>query len=333
MPLIPCPECRREVSDQAIACPQCGHPLSQAAPGMGAKFSTIDDELRRMIMGQPERLIETIKHCRELYPGMGLAEAKEHVESLAGRPKAAPGAKKAGCGGTLLVLIFAVLLMLGIWLAGCATSSTEGTAWHPLFDGKTLTGWTAPDMSFWSVQDGLLTGETTREHQPPRTQFLVWHGGEVRDFEMKFEFRIFGTGANSGMQFRSAVKEQGLVHGYQADLNSKGDLVGSLYDEYNPRASLAHRGERVVIDEAGHRTATRFAAAETVPPNLRTDAWNEYHITAVGPKITLRVNGVVTAEVEDRQIGEADAAGVLATAIIAGEPMKVQYRNLRLRKR
>ena len=179
-----------------------------------------------------------------------------------------------------------IVSLLGFAL-GCTSLETAG-GWRPLFDGKSLAGWSAPDLSFWSVQDGLLTGETTREHQPPRTQFLVWRGGEVSDFELKFQFRIFGAQANSGMQFRSAVKEHGLVHGYQADMDAKGDLVGALYDEYNPRASLAHRGERVVIDEAGHRTVTRFAAAESLPPGLRTDEWNEYHITAIGPKLTLR---------------------------------------------
>lgn len=32
MALVRCPECGREVSQQAVACPGCGHPL-QAAPG------------------------------------------------------------------------------------------------------------------------------------------------------------------------------------------------------------------------------------------------------------------------------------------------------------
>jgi len=27
MPLIPCPECRREISDRATTCPHCGYPL------------------------------------------------------------------------------------------------------------------------------------------------------------------------------------------------------------------------------------------------------------------------------------------------------------------
>lgn len=32
MALITCPECPRDVSDQAASCPGCGHPLQRAAP-------------------------------------------------------------------------------------------------------------------------------------------------------------------------------------------------------------------------------------------------------------------------------------------------------------
>ena len=41
MPLIACPECKRDVSDKASACPHCGNPLSRAvtieATGKGPK--------------------------------------------------------------------------------------------------------------------------------------------------------------------------------------------------------------------------------------------------------------------------------------------------------
>ena len=36
MPLRPCPECNTEVSDQARACPKCGHPLK--TPDKAAKI-------------------------------------------------------------------------------------------------------------------------------------------------------------------------------------------------------------------------------------------------------------------------------------------------------
>lgn len=39
MALINCPECRKEVSDRAAACPHCGNPMS-AAPGAALPVET-----------------------------------------------------------------------------------------------------------------------------------------------------------------------------------------------------------------------------------------------------------------------------------------------------
>jgi hypothetical protein len=203
--------------------------------------------------------------------------------------------------------------------------------WRAIFDGKTLNGWRAPDMSYFTVEDGAITGTTTREHNPPYNQFIVWQGGVVADFELKFKFRLFGAKANSGMQFRSAVKEKGLVWGYQADIAANGPYLGGIWDEYGPRRSLAARGEKNVIDEDGKKTVTRFAGADALLRGIELEEWNEYHITARGPQITLRINGQVTAELIDRERGRASSSGVLAMPIIPGEPMKVQYKDIRLK--
>ena len=222
------------------------------------------------------------------------------------------------------------------WLAlffGCAhrpnSLAPDGEA---LFDGKTLKGWSAPDMSYFSVEDGAITGTTTTAHNPPRVQFIVWQGGEVRDFELKFEFRIFGAKSNSGMQFRSQVREFGLVHGYQADMDGAGKYLGGIWEEYSPRGSLAARGESVVIAVDGRRTVVALPGGADLLRGLNLQQWNEYQITAVGPAILLRINGQVVATLVDHEIGNAAADGVLAMAIIPGDPMKVQFRNLRLKR-
>lgn len=207
----------------------------------------------------------------------------------------------------------------------------EGEGWKRIFNGKNLDGWKAPDMSYFSVEDGAITGQTTREHNPPENQFIVWQGGTVDDFELKFKFRLFGPKANSGMQFRSQVKERGLVHGYQADMATSGPYLGAIWDEYGERRSLAARGEKSVINEAGQKTATRFAAAEALLKGLSLQDWNEYHITARGPHIVLRINGEMTAELEDHETGKAASSGALAMPIIPGEPMKVQYKDIQLK--
>ena len=235
-------------------------------------------------------------------------------------------------------LIVLVTAMIGglVVLAACARDQPVTPAvdrgWEQLFDGKTLTGWSAPDMSYFRVEDGAITGETTREHNPPRNQFIVWQGGDVADFEMVFEFRIFGPASNSGMQFRSQVKEHGLVHGYQADIDGQAKFFGGIWDEYGTRKSLAARGQQVVIAADGSRTVTPLLEAGALT-GLRLDAWTEYRIIAVGPRIELRINGIVAAVLEDHETGKAATKGVLAMPIIPGEPMKVQYRDLRLRRR
>lgn len=229
---------------------------------------------------------------------------------------------------------FASLFLCVFALIVCAERSTQaqGQGWKNIFDGKTLTGWQAPDMSYFTVEDGAITGTTTAAHNPPYNQFIVWQGGEVADFELKFKFRIFGAKSNSGMQFRSAVKDKGLVHGYQADMDGAGKFLGGIWDEYGTRRSLAGRGEKALIDESGKKTITRFAESEALLKGIKMEEWNEYHITAVGSRISLRINGTLTAELDDRETGKAARKGVLAMPIIPGEPMKVQYKDIRLKK-
>src|SRR5262245_16151811 len=222
------------------------------------------------------------------------------------------------------------LLIAFLMMSLVAVHAADQT-WKKIFNGKSLDGWNAPDMSYFSVEDNAITGQTTREHNPPENQFIVWQSGRVDDFELKFKFRIFGPKANSGMQFRSQVKERGLVHGYQADIATAGTYLGAVWDEYGERRSLAGRGQKTVIDEVGQKTSTRFAAAEELLKGINLEDWNEYHITARGPHIVLRVNGQVTAELEDRESGKAAASGVLAMPIIPGEPMKVQYKDIQLK--
>jgi hypothetical protein len=224
-------------------------------------------------------------------------------------------------------IVWAVVLV--VW-CGMLVRAEEGQdGFEPIFDGKTLTGWKAPDMSFWRVEDGAISGEVTREHRPKQNVFIVWQGGTVQDFELRFRFRIFGAEANSGMQFRSEVKENGLVHGYQADMSGDGRLVGNVFDEYGPRHSLAARGERVHFDADGKKTVEKFGDPFE-GKKLDVTQWTDYAIEARGEHVTIKVNGVVTAELFDAD-KRRRPAGVLAMPVITKE-MKVQYKDIRLKQ-
>src|SRR5262245_20826119 len=229
-------------------------------------------------------------------------------------------------------------LLASLLVLGCATTTpttapapAEDEGFRPIFDGATLAGWTAPDMSYFSVEDGAITGTTTREHNPKRNQFIVWQDGKVDDFQLRFKFRMFGPEANSGMQFRGEVREHGLIYGYQADIGMKDQITGGIWDEYGPRNSLAGQGEKAAIAEDGKKAVERLAAPGEVGRGIDLSKWNDYEITARGSHIVLKINGRVTAELDDRETGKAAASGVLGMPIIPGEPMKVQYKDIRLK--
>ena len=199
-----------------------------------------------------------------------------------------------------------------------------------IFDGNTLSGWKALDMSYWTVRDGAITGQSTPEHPCTSNQFIVWQGGEVSDFELKLKFRVVGNGCNSGIQFRSKIRPDGLAVGYQADIFQSGGYLGGVCDEMHTRDGhelLAANGSKTVIDASGNRTTTKLGDPVTMRPE---GEWNDYHITARGQHITLRVNGQVSTELIDREEGHYDLAGILGLQLRSGDPMTVQFKDIYL---
>ncbi len=226
-------------------------------------------------------------------------------------------------------LLLVVLMSISAVSAKEAKPDKEGFV--PLFDGKTLTGWKARAEGFWTVRNNAITGQTTEAHPAPVNQFITWAQGTVDDFELKLSFRFTGEpAANGGIQFRSRVREDGHVVGYQADMNKQGQYIGMLYEE-GGRGIMAPRGTRVTVDAQGKKTQVPLAHAESLKESNRDNDWNDYHIIARGHKIVLKVNGLVTSELIDNQISKRKLSGVIAFQLHQGPPMKVQYRNIRVK--
>ncbi|MHC4145571.1 MAG: family 16 glycoside hydrolase [Planctomycetota bacterium] len=239
---------------------------------------------------------------------------------------------RTGFGGLKPTLPLICIMLLGV--LGLATASTfaQEAGFKPIFDGKTLDGWKAPNMSYWSVQDGAITARSTQDNPVKSNQFLVWELGEVDDFELKLKYRINGTDrANSGIQVRSLVAPDGHAEGYQADIDMTGRYAGALYDEHG-RGMLAERGQKTVIGADGKKTQTAIGDAQALMKIIKKDDWNEYHIIARGGRITLKINGEVTAEVQDNEEKNLELSGVLALQLHAGPPMTVEFKDIRLKR-
>jgi len=137
------------------------------------------------------------------------------------------------------VAVLGVVACLGVAVAGEA--GDEGFV--TIFNGKDLEGWDGnPD--FWSVKDGVIHGETTKEKPTRGNTFCIWRGGTLADFELRLSFRI--QNGNSGVQYRSKDLGKWRIGGYQAEV-CNGRSVGFLYGE-RMRGSLCRVGQKVAIE-------------------------------------------------------------------------------------
>jgi hypothetical protein len=106
------------------------------------------------------------------------------------------------------------------------------SGFQSIFDGRSLSGWSPGDPTYWSVEEGAITARITKERPCASNQYLVWTASQLADFELKLEARLNGEGAiNGGFQFRSRLLPDHDVCGYQVDNNLRTDWLVRLYDE------------------------------------------------------------------------------------------------------
>jgi hypothetical protein len=219
-------------------------------------------------------------------------------------------------------------------LALLALASTAVAEDKNLFNGKDLTGWKGLD--FWSVEDGCITGRTTKEKPTKGNTFLVWQGGEVGDFEFTFKYKI--VGGNSGVQYRSKVVDEKafVVSGYQADFEAGKTYSGILYEEKG-RGILAQRGQKTVIKDgekpgkAKVEVTGEVGKSAEIQAKIKAEDWNEYRIVAQGGHLQHFINGVQTVDVTDETAVGAKK-GILALQLHAGPAMVVQFKDLVLKE-
>jgi len=71
-----------------------------------------------------------------------------------------------------LKLVWIILFAVMVFSVSSAIAAEAG--FKPIFDGRTLDGFKAAEMSYWSVEDGAITGRSTEQNPVKSNQFLVW---------------------------------------------------------------------------------------------------------------------------------------------------------------
>lgn len=234
---------------------------------------------------------------------------------------------------THAVVMMRFLTFISVLLLSAVSHAAEeqDAPFVPIFDG-TLTGWDG-DPVYWRVENGCLVGEVRPDTLLKRNTFIIWRGGEVSDFELKLEYRVSAEG-NSGINYRSSQVpgEKWAMRGYQADIDGKDQWSGQNYEERG-RTFLAYRGQSVVMKPGAKPEIVReIGDRAELQKEVRKEDWNEVHIVARGNLMQHFTNGVLMSEVRDEDPEKRSLKGLLGVQVHTGPPMKIEFRNIRLKR-
>ena len=207
---------------------------------------------------------------------------------------------------------------------------------RPLLNGRNLDGWEG-DPKYWRWENESLVGEITPETVIKSNTFIIWRGGEPKDFELKADYRITESG-NSGINYRSVIvadkvtpSNKFAMRGYQADIDGKNVYTGQNYEEKG-RLFLATRGQMTHVVGGRKPIVLATLGDNKELASVITPDWNSYHLIIRGNSLTHILNGhTMCVVIDDDQAGRM-MSGLIGVQVHVGPPMKVEYKNFRLKE-
>ncbi|HTK75790.1 MAG TPA: DUF1080 domain-containing protein [Gemmataceae bacterium] len=201
-------------------------------------------------------------------------------------------------------------VLLALLAIGLAVSTASAADPASFFDGKSLAGWEGLPQH-WKVVDGAIVGSTMPDGISFNT--FLCSTRKYKDFEMTFQVRLKGAGANSGVQIRSEVidKEKFVVKGPQADMGAM--YWGSLYGEKLPGGMM------------------KASPPDKVRALLKPDDFNDYSIKCVGKHVTIKLNGETMVDGDFPQMTDE---GIIAFQLHATRPrgMEATFRKIEFKE-
>jgi hypothetical protein len=175
--------------------------------------------------------------------------------------------------------------------------------WQPLFDGKSLSGWSTAPGAEWKIIDGVLSGTQTASET--RSGALVSEA-EHADFTLRAVFRQ--SVGHSAVAFRAMMPPSGEKAAGLRTIITGDDETGGLYNDEQNRA-LAPTDKKLMQEKKVYRPGE----------------WNELWISAHGPRTVIHVNGILTV---DRTDALTPPKGKITLALPGGEEAKVEYKSI-----
>jgi hypothetical protein len=177
-------------------------------------------------------------------------------------------------------------------------------SWQPVFDGKSLGGWTATPGGTWSVAGGAIHGVNPASDL---RHGILLSDRTFGDFTARLQFKV--NKGNSGFYFRcQRVDDPVTVHGFQAEI-CENDDTGGVYE-------TGGRGWVAQTDKA----------AMEKDKVQQPGKWNELWVSAHGDRVVVHVNGRRTVDFIDSK--QSRDSGPFGLQLHGGQDMDVEFKDL-----
>ena len=182
------------------------------------------------------------------------------------------------------------------------TTAALAADFKPLFDGKTLKGWTPAPGGKWEVKDGAIVGTSPKSE---RRHGILLTDRQYSDFIVKAKFLVHA--GDSGFYFRAErVKSAVSVNGFQVEVDTSQE-TGGLY-------------------ETGGRAWVHHPTAEVIKKRrYKKGEWTDLELSAIGGHIVVKINGVISTELKN---DKGRAKGHIGLQLHGGQVMHVEYKDI-----
>jgi hypothetical protein len=205
------------------------------------------------------------------------------------------------------IVLLALLPAVGLAQGESGSQTVDGFV--PMFDGKTLAGWTTTGN--WVVEDGGVIALHPRPGEAgwQRYDAYLTTARTYRDFILDLEFRI-GEGGNSGVFLRVGDPKSQVDTGFEVQ----------ILDTHGKAKPGNHDCGGVIGTAAPSKNMAKPAGQ-----------WNRYVITCRGNQLAVRLNGeqIIDLELDTSAMKDRPAEGYIG---FQDEAKAVGYRNVRIKE-
>ena len=222
------------------------------------------------------------------------------------------------------------VLVLFIFLCASAVVFADHHEFHPLFDGKSIDGWSKKGgEATYKVEDGAIVGTT----KPKTPNTFLCPSKQYGNFELKFETKC-DAALNSGVQIRSIDSIEMIPEGLDEAAYKKVASRGKDGSLAGPQVEIAANGNAGGVwfeGAGGWGPEPNPELAKTV---YKPGEWNAYHVVVKGDNVAVTINGQKISEgsIERTKMTKGWLGFQVHGVGNREEPLQVRWRNIEIKE-